>query len=153
MDYSLRPACLEDLQTILPWVGTADLLRQWGGPSLVFPGTPESIWAVIGASPENTFSLIDSSGELVGFGQALVRDPNVHLARLIVSPSRRGQGLGRILTAKLIQEAITHQPDKITLNVYANNTPAVSLYNSLGFETIPMLQRAESIKMFLRPNP
>jgi GNAT superfamily N-acetyltransferase len=145
MDYSLRPACLEDLQTILPWVGTADLFRQWGGPALAFPGTPESVWSVIGASPENAFSLVDSLGELVGFGQALVRDPSVHVARLIISPSRRGQGLGGVLAMKLIQAAITHHPDGITLRAYSGKAPG-SVINSLTFADMPVVQRAEAFQ-------
>jgi len=144
MDYSLRPACLDDVQTILSWVGTADLFRQWGGPGLAFPGTPESVWSVIGASPENAFSLLDSSGELVGFGQALIRDPSVHLARLIVSPSHRGQGLGGVLAMKLIQAAITHHTDGITLKAYACNTSGLSLFDSLVFAAMPMVLSAES---------
>jgi ribosomal protein S18 acetylase RimI-like enzyme len=144
MDYSLHPACLEDLHIILPWVGTAELLRQWGGPSLAFPATPESVWSAIGAAPGNAFSLLDSSGELLGFGQAVVRDPSVHLARLIVSPSRRGQGLGGILAMKLIQAALTHHPDGITLKAYSDQAPALSLFDSLTFAAMPMVQRAES---------
>jgi ribosomal protein S18 acetylase RimI-like enzyme len=143
MDYSLHSACQEDLQTILPWVGTADLLKQWGGPALAFPATPESVWPVIGASPENAFILVDSSGELVGFGQAYVRDPNLHLARLIVSPSRRGQGLDRILAMKLIQEAITHHPDGLALKAYSHKAPAGSLFNSLPFAAMSGMPRAE----------
>jgi ribosomal-protein-alanine N-acetyltransferase len=143
MEYSIHPACLEDLQTILPWVGTEQLLRQWGGPSLVFPATPDSVWSVIGASLGNAFSLLDSSGELLGFGQAFVRDPNVHLARLIVAPSRRGQGLARILAMKLVHAAITHYPEDITLKAYANNTAAGSLFNPLSLAVMPMVQRAE----------
>ena len=146
MNYSVHPACPEDLRTILSWVGTTDLFRQWGGPFLGFPGTPESVWSAIGATPENAFSLFDSAGELVGFGQAYVRDPNVHLARLIVAPSRRGQGLGRILTMKLIQEAITRHPDGITWRAYSNQAPAVSLFNTLIFATMPLAQHSESFQ-------
>ena len=144
MDYSLHPACLEDLQIILPWVGSADLLRQWGGPSLAFPATPESVWSAIGALSGNAFALLDSSGELLGFGQAFVRDPNVHLARLIVAPRRRGQGLAPILAMKLIHAAITHYPDGITLKAHTNHAPAVSLFDSLTFAAMPVLQSAES---------
>jgi [ribosomal protein S18]-alanine N-acetyltransferase len=155
MNPFLRQACQEDLQALLPWVGTPDLLRLWGGPSLIFPATPESIWAAMGGSPDNAYSLSNPSGELVGFGQILPRGRTVHLARIIVSPTQRGQGLGRTLCMKLIQAAIArHRPDEITLNVYADNSPAVALYRSLGFATRPADPSAEvtKIRMFLRPN-
>ena len=150
MNYSLHPACIEDLQIILPWVGTADLLRQWGGPTLAFPATPESVWSAIGAASGNAFALLDSSGELLGFGQAFVRDPNVHLARLIVAPSRRGQGLARILAMKLIHAAIVHHPDEITLRAQPDKAPAAKLFNSFNFAAMTAVQSAE---YFQNPQP
>jgi ribosomal-protein-alanine N-acetyltransferase len=147
MDCSLRSASPEDLHTILVWAGTADLLRQWGGPALAFPATPDSAWAAIEASPDNAFALVDSSGELLGFGQASVQDPSVHLARLIVAPDRRGQGLGRILAMKLIQAAITHHPGEITLKAYSSKAMAVPLFNAsnaFNFAAMPGVQRIAS---------
>ena len=154
MDYSLRPARREDLQTILSWVGTADLLKLWGGPALSFPPTPDAIWSTIEASPQNSFSLVSPSGQLAGFAQALPRDSSVHLARIIVSPSLRGQGVGRTLCQKLIHSAIAQfHPDEITLKVYLTNTPALTLYQSLGFIPVLESQNSDSIKMCFRLNP
>ena len=142
MDFSLQPARLEDLQAILPWVGTADLLRQWGGPAMGFPATPEAVWAVLRSSAEEAFSLFDPAGDLVGFGQASVHDPDVHLPRLIIPPSRRGQGLGRILAGKLIQEAITHHPGGLALKGYSDQAPAVAPFNSFHFAARPVARGA-----------
>jgi ribosomal protein S18 acetylase RimI-like enzyme len=154
MDYSLRPACLEDIQIVLTWVGTADLLRLWGGPALSFPPTPGTVWSTIEATSQNSYSLINSAGQLAGFAQALPRGSSVHLARIIVSPSLRGQGVGRILCQKLIQIALAqHHPCDITLKVYPNNTPAFSLYQSLGFIPTHEAQNTDSIKMCLMPKP
>lgn len=154
MDYSLRPACLGDLPSILTWVGTAERLRLWGGPQLSFPPNPEAIWSAIEASPENSFALIDSSGQLAGFAQALPRGSSVHLARIIVSPSLRGHGVGRILCQKLIHLASSHyHPTEITLRVYTSNTPALSLYQSLGFVPTAEAQEPDSLRMCFRPNP
>jgi [ribosomal protein S18]-alanine N-acetyltransferase len=150
MDYSLHPACPQDLQTILPWVETADLLRQWGGPSLVHAGTPEEVWFAMGATPENAFSLFDPSGEIIGFGQAFVRDPSVHLARLIVAPGRRGEGLGRKLAMKLIQAAIVHYPDEITLKAESDKPTVAKLFNSFNFAAMTVIQSAE---FFQNPQP
>ena len=150
MDYSLQPACPQDLETILPWVDSADLLRQWGGPSLVHASTPEEVWFAMGATPENAFVLFDPSGEIVGFGQAFVRDPSVHLARLIVAPSRRGQGLGRRLAMRLIQAAIVHHPDEITLKAEPNTSTAAKLFNSFNFAAMTAIQTAE---YFQNPQP
>ena len=70
----------------------------------------------------------------MGFAQALVRTPNIHLARIIVSPAGRGKGVGKILCEQLIQRVcLEHQPEQITLNVFSHNTVAINLYKSLGF--------------------
>lgn len=154
MDYSLRPASPEDLNIVLHWVGSADLLKLWGGPALSFPPMPEATWSAIEAGPENSFSLVGPSGQLAGFGQALPRESSVHLARIIVSPSLRGQGVGRILCEKLIRSVVIRDSScEITLKVYLNNTPALALYRSLGFVPMPDSQDVDSIKMSLRPNP
>ncbi|WP_005032432.1 GNAT family N-acetyltransferase [Holophaga foetida] len=154
MDYTLRPAHPDDLEIVLPWAGTADLLQRWGGPSLAFPGNPKSIWVEIEASPDNTRSLVDANREVVGFGQALRRGRNIHLARIIVSPDHRGHGLGLILCRRLIQQAIHgHRPDEITLNVHPDNAVAMALYRTLGFRPTAGLPESEAIRMFLRPVP
>jgi ribosomal protein S18 acetylase RimI-like enzyme len=109
---------------------------------------------MIEGSPENSFSLVSSSGQLAGFAQALPRGSSVHLARIIVSPSLRGHGVGRILCQKLINLAFTqYHPIEITLRVYTSNTPALLLYQSLDFIPTPEEQEPDSIKMHLRPNP
>jgi [ribosomal protein S18]-alanine N-acetyltransferase len=138
MEYTLQPATLADLRVILTWITSPDSLKLWGGPSLTYPSTPEQIWQEIGASSENAFSLVDPAGVVVGFGQTFLREPgSVHLGRIIVSPARRGQGLGRILCQELIQSGSIHcRPARFTLNVYKDNMPAFTLYTSLGFSVL-----------------
>lgn len=149
MEYSLRPATVQDLDTILKWVPTADLLCTWGGPTLAFPPEPREVWRAIQADDRNTLSLVDRLGTLVGFGQLLPREPGtVHLARIIVSPEWRGRGLGRLLCQRLIEHASRHfQPSLLTLKVYVENQAAVSLYRSLGFAEAPEAPGAGAILM------
>ncbi|NTW86103.1 MAG: GNAT family N-acetyltransferase [Holophagaceae bacterium] len=154
MDYALRPARLDDLETILGWVWTPELLKRWGGPALTFPPRAEATWSEMEATPENAFALINPAGQLVGFGQALPRGASAHLARIIVAPGLRGQGVGRILCRRLILTALDlHRPREITLQVYPDNTAALSLYRSLGFVPIPDDSSGDSLKLGLRPGP
>ena len=151
MDTTLRPAGMASLATVLTWVGTPEQMRWWGGPALPFPGTPATVWAAIAGAPGNTFVLEDGAGAMVGFGQMLPRSGQVHLARLIVAPERRGQGLGRSLCQHLIRTAVAcHRPDNITLNVYAGNEPAAALYRSLGFRVVPGAEREGVVRMALQ---
>ena len=135
MTYSLRPAAPEHLSIVLHWIKTAEDLRLWGGHLLTWPPGVEKTWCEIGAQDGNTFSLLDDDGNLAGFGQALAREPGAaHLGRIIVSPALRGQGVGRVLCRQLIAAAVErYRPERITLNVSTENTPAVSLYRALGF--------------------
>ena len=135
MELTLQPATPEHLHLVLTWVTTPELLKLWGGATLTFPPLADRIWHEIGATGQNTFSLMDPEGAVVGFGQTILRESiTMHLARIIVSPTMRGKGLGRILCRLLMQRGATcHQVSQFTLSVYKNNTPALNLYTSLGF--------------------
>jgi len=151
MEYSLRSATPNDLQTILAWVESPDQLKLWGGPFLTFPPNIEKTWHEIEATHQNTFTLLSSSGCIVGFGQTLSREPNaIHLGRIIVSPEFRGQGMGRLLCDNLIQICIQRfHPSKLTLNVNQSNIPAVSLYKARGFIIISENKEQNSYFMTL----
>ena len=134
MDYVLKSAQKEHFNTVLTWIQNADQLKLWGGAALSYPPCVETTWAEIGAQAGNSFVLSSSDGGVVGFAQALVRTPNIHLARIIVSPAGRGKGVVKILCEQLIQRVcLEHQPEQITLNVFSHNTVAINLYKSLGF--------------------
>jgi len=156
MSTTLRPACPGDLETILAWVTSPDQMRLWAGPAVPFPGSPAATWEALSATPENAFALTGPSGDMLGFGQILARPASAHLARIIVSPAQRGQGLGRRLCSELVRlTTIRHPSTPITLNVYEGNAPALALYQSLGFQALPADSTADPgiIRMSLQPKP
>jgi ribosomal protein S18 acetylase RimI-like enzyme len=57
-----------------------------------------------------------------------------HLARIVVDPSSRGKGFGRIFCEKLISEAKKLNCRTISLKVNKDNSTAISLYRKLGFK-------------------
>ena len=132
----LRAAEASDLSTVLNWITSERESRMWAGPKVRYPASPESTWSDMEASGNNAYALVDAEAALVGFGQVLPREDNVlHLARLIVEPELRGQGIGRALCLALMNiGASKHPVEYFTLNVYASNKAAVRLYLSLGFE-------------------
>ena len=70
----------------------------------------------------------------MGFGQIIEKKDYLHLARLITSPIHRGKGYGTILCQELIKRGKTKFGDRpFSLNVYARNENALSLYLKLGF--------------------
>jgi hypothetical protein len=66
MEYTLQPATLQDFQIIVTWITSPESLKLLGGSSMTEPPTAERIWQEIGASAENTFSLVDAAGVAVG---------------------------------------------------------------------------------------
>ncbi len=131
---ALRCARPADLSTVASWISGPESCRLWAGPGLRYPLVPEALWADLGASDDNAFTLVDG-GAVVGFGQAFPRGEGVvHLARIIVAPRWRGCGTGHVLCRRLMALAHTrHAAIAFTLNVYAGNTAAVALYRALGF--------------------
>ena len=90
------------------------------------------------ASADNTFSMIDPDHRVTGFGQILTTAPGtVHLARIIVDPAARGQGIGQPLCQLLMEQAQrTLGPNRFTLRVYPDNLPALTTYQRLGFVSV-----------------
>ncbi|XOZ32778.1 GNAT family N-acetyltransferase [Halomonadaceae bacterium KBTZ08] len=131
----LRAARESDLAVVLEWIEGEAACRMWAGPTIRYPATPETAWADMGASERNAYVLVGAAGNVVGFGQVLPKnDKTLHLARLIVDPAARGQGIGRALCmALMVIGAANHGAECLTLNVYESNSKAVRLYQGLGF--------------------
>jgi len=131
----LRSAINEDLNRLISWIKDQEACRLWAGSFVRFPLTLGGLNADIKFSEENTFSMINDCGELIGLGQLLEKqNGRIHMARLIVSPTQRGKGFGYLLCRLLIDEGIKRFGEVyFSLNVYSNNTTAVKLYRKLGF--------------------
>jgi ribosomal protein S18 acetylase RimI-like enzyme len=73
--------------------------------------------------------------ELVGYGEVWEdREENeAELARILVDPARRGEGIGRRLTALLCGRAAEAGFDDIWLRVVPANEPALAAYRAAGF--------------------
>lgn len=71
------------------------------------------------------------NGETVGYIEMTTHDDENEPVQLLVKESCRGKGYGRALLQYAIERNF---PRKMILEVYANNTPALNLYESLGFQ-------------------
>ncbi len=141
----------------MTWIKNKEACKQWAGPMVRFPLTLLHLKQDIEYSPENTFALQGTGGELLGLGQLLDKGHNrIHLARIIVAPNQRGKALGDRLCRLLIAEGLKRFGEVyFTLNVYSDNANAVKLYQKLGFrvkeapsESIP---DKEILRMALNP--
>ena len=82
----------------------------------------------------------DEEGRIVGWCDALpdsATSGTAHVGRLGMGVIKdfRGRGIGRRLMEVTIQAAATAGLEKIELSVYSLNTPAIALYEKLGFAT------------------
>lgn len=102
-----------------------------------------------------------SSGEVVGFaayGNDMDELASGHLYSLYVSTTASGQGIGRLLLARVIEELDPQFSRAITLWVFEDNERARRLYESVGFvpegsRRVEELFRAQEIKMKRLPSP
>ncbi|MCP4002584.1 MAG: GNAT family N-acetyltransferase [bacterium] len=129
----IRDSELSDLSVVASWIGSAPECRLWCGTRVSYPIDLVELPRQIEYSDCESWTLTDGDA-VVAFGQ-LVSKPGgrLHLARLIAAPERRGSGLGRLITAYLLETALARGPSAVSLNVFAENKPALTLYESLGF--------------------
>lgn len=79
--------------------------------------------------------LRDAHGALVAIGgMHLLASGAPHISGIVVDRAQRGRGLGRALTIALTLRAFDRFGVS-TLGVFSSNTPAISLYHSLGYRT------------------
>jgi GNAT superfamily N-acetyltransferase len=84
---------------------------------------------------ENSFVVQDTrGGQLEALALVSRVEPEVaHITQLCVSPRRRGFGLGRMLLRHVATQLALKNMEAVTLTVTEANTPALRLYESLGF--------------------
>jgi ribosomal-protein-alanine N-acetyltransferase len=58
-----------------------------------------------------------------------------HITNVAVSPAYRGRGYGLALVNHLKEVSLSKGVNWLTLEVRVSNTPAISLYEKMGFET------------------
>jgi ribosomal protein S18 acetylase RimI-like enzyme len=82
----------------------------------------------------------------VAYGELWLDDEEgeVELARLLVSPERRGRGVGRALVRELVDRARNTHPElsDVILRVRPENAQAIRAYVAAGFVDVPADEQA-----------
>lgn len=71
--------------------------------------------------------------KLIGIGCLWSIVEEAHITLLGIHPHYQKQGLGQLLLLTLLQDGVARQLEWATLEVNANNLPAISLYQKFGF--------------------
>ena len=80
-------------------------------------------------------------GLVIGYAGAWIVLDEAHITNVAVDKEWRGQGVGRLLTANLMQYASNLGVVYATLEVRRGNETAKRLYQSLGFEYVGVRKR------------
>jgi ribosomal-protein-alanine N-acetyltransferase len=157
MNPSLRVPTNSDYAAIASWIPDAEAAVRWAGPHLSFPFGASDLPALLAVpgGGESSYSLIEGSVNLCGFGQHWVLQPGaVHLGRIIVAPDARGRGLGRELCQRLISAALkSTAAEAVTLRAYRDNVVALNLYKNLGFVEIASESTEDMLFMKMPAQP
>jgi len=132
------PALLASLPT---WFASPEALAQWGGSGLSFPFDAAQIETMLADTRSSRPGRLVFSGlvgeDVVAHAQLVLEwtDSVARLARFAIAPDHRGKGLARPFLAEVFArlEEVGDFP-RLELNVYTFNTPAIALYESMGFE-------------------
>ena len=74
--------------------------------------------------------------EIIGFGGCWISFEEAQVTNIALTASQRGRGLGKVLMEKLMRAATERGAERMTLEVRPSNTPALRLYEGLGFAAI-----------------
>jgi ribosomal protein S18 acetylase RimI-like enzyme len=102
--------------------------RQWWQLAVGEPTAAQR--HVLGTGPRLGFGYVEDAAVVRG----CIVDSTLHISRLAVAPELRRQGVARRLLAALGAWAQECGADRAVLQVATHNTPAIRLYEELGFE-------------------
>ncbi|MEV0255986.1 GNAT family N-acetyltransferase [Streptomyces sp. NPDC050732] len=86
------------------------------------------------ATPDSWVSVLTRHGVRVGTLWVALEDEDAFVYNVEVAEEHRGQGHGRSLMRVAEAQGRAAGRNRIGLNVFAGNTPALRLYESLGYE-------------------
>lgn len=133
----LRRFSPQDTASIISWPQSIKEARWWAGPQTSWPIPTETVqrWH---ADPDVHPYMLSNRATLLGYGELWVdaSEQEVELARLIVRPEQRGQGLGVSLVRLLLEEAKRTDYPRAFLRLFPDNHPAITCYRRAGFTVV-----------------
>lgn len=144
----IRPMTAQDRDVCLPMI-----LDFYSGPAVDHPvphATLERTFAdAVGTNPHIEGYLLEEDGVIAGFSylsffySCEMGGNVVMIEELFIKEDFRGRGLGR----KFFEWLYAQYPDTVRyrLEVTAENTDAIRLYERLGFKMLPYLQMSRDV--------
>ncbi len=136
----IRPLTREDFATILTWFPDEAALVQWGGSDVRFPLDAAQLEGPLEESTRQPPVRLIWMGELetsvIAHASVALdwRHGVARLGRVCVAPAYRGRGMAVPFLSQ-IRDSVFGMPEfeRLELNVYTLNHPAIRTYKKLGF--------------------
>jgi RimJ/RimL family protein N-acetyltransferase len=142
----LQPFDAAHAALVASWAVGDEVVRAWCAvdddsvPADVVAG-----WSQADDVEAFVFADVDG-GPLVAYGELWLDDEEgeIELARLLVAPERRGQGVGRVLVRALVERARQTHPElpDVILRVRPENEQGIRAYAAAGFVAVPADEQA-----------
>lgn len=87
-------------------------------------------------NPRSRFLVAEEDGKLSAYAVFWAVPPEAQILDVAVSPQRARKGLGRFMVEALLAQARRLDLKKATLEVRADNAPALALYRAAGFRVV-----------------
>jgi len=128
----------QDYERLLPWIESRQVLLQWASPVYDYPVTKAQL---IEKNQERGDKRLIYKGivddEAVAHGEiGLIDETNqsARLCKILINPAQRGKGLGTRWIKTLVDIGFVElKLNRIELNVYDYNQPAIACYQKAGF--------------------
>ncbi|WP_372858910.1 GNAT family N-acetyltransferase [Pseudoalteromonas sp.] len=131
---TLQPLDNTNIIELMSWFNSQHDITQWAGPCFRYPFTEKTFIEDLNLGGSASFVLVGQQNELFAFGQYYQRKNKCHLARLVVNPIYRGEGIAATLIKELCKHGhLNLNVTDCSLFVYENNLAAVLAYKKLGF--------------------
>jgi RimJ/RimL family protein N-acetyltransferase len=135
----LRALALQDCETLLSWIPSADALYQWAGPwDFRWPLDRLQLRRDLerGGDQRRRYVAVDTGDE--PFGHAMLTIQPEHglgvVGRVLIDPARRGEGLGTALMHEIVRVGFDELGlHRLQLGVYDFNLGAIACYERAGF--------------------
>ena len=133
---NIRPATAQDVPQILTFIRELALYER--EPDAVLATQADLLRDGFGPTPRFRCVIAELEGTPAGFALYFTSystwrgHHGIRLEDLYVTPSRRGQGIGRALLTHLARIAVEQGCPRLEWDVLAWNAPAIAVYEKIG---------------------
>lgn len=90
------------------------------------------------SQPQRSWWVAHDQGEVIAFAGGMLAGSDFEVSEVVVSPSRRRQGIATRLLSRIAYDGQTLGASTVSLEVSEGNAPARALYEGLGFRRVGM---------------